>query len=61
MEHHFMDKKIKSKIKKLIQDSFKHNYNQIPWNGMHDGVVNEIESLIDKKDIKKLKNNENKA
>ena len=56
-----MDKKIKSKIKKLIQDSFKHNYNQIPWNGMHDGVVNEIESLIDKKDIKKLKNNENKA
>jgi len=56
-----MDKKIKSKIKKLIQDNFKYNFNQIPWNGMHDGVVNEIESLIDKKDIKKLKNNENKA
>ena len=56
-----MDKKIKSKIKKLIQDNFKYNFNQIPWNGMHDGVVKEIEILIDKKDIKKLKNNENKA
>lgn len=47
-----MDNKTKIKLKEIIKDSFEHNRNQIPWNGMHDEAVEKIEKLFEDK-IKK--------
>ena len=52
-----MDKKTKDKIKKIIKDNYENNVAQIPWSGMHDIAVKEIENFFEKKN----KKNENKA
>jgi len=57
MELNSMDKKTKDKIKKIIKDNYENNVVQIPWSGMHDIAVKEIEKLFEKK----IKKNENKA
>ena len=48
-----MDKKTKDKIKKIIKDNYENNVVQIPWIGMHDIAVKEIENLFEKKIKKK--------
>ena len=53
MEHRFMDKKLKSKLIKIIKENFESNRRVIPWDGMHDITANQIEKLLEE--------NENKA